>query len=153
MAHRRWLVLLLFAAVFAMHGLQCIGADATGAGSGHVMTLSPSASGTAFVNDASPAGHAMNAPAEASAVVMLAPLGMATAETVSSGRHPAGLMGHLWTVCLAVLSVGLAVLLATLAITRLRTWLPQLAPGGFARARTHVRLPTPDLFALCVLRT
>jgi hypothetical protein len=84
---------------------------------------------------------------------------MAIAQTVTGpmvdGGHsstPHESAGHLWTLCLAVLAFGIAVLLALLV--------PRLVGPAFpALRRAHIRttgwlapLRPPDLSALCLLR-
>jgi hypothetical protein len=76
-----------------------------------------------------------------------------SAVAAGSGGGPGSWAAHLWAVCLAVLAVGLAVLLAfagrrlplvataalSVASSRVCGWLPPAHP--------------PDLHVLCVLRT
>ncbi|MCF6744891.1 hypothetical protein SAMN04515665_110119 [Blastococcus sp. DSM 46786] len=163
MAARGWAALLLLAAVFAMHGLQCtaVGTDHT-AGHGtagiavapaeqlegglHAGAVSPGPDAHSAVHDRNPGSvHA------AAAMAAAAPLaGLLTAGHDSTA--PAGAAGHLWTLCLAVLAAGLAVLVALL-LPRLLT----LLPAAWARLRAHAStglapLRPPDLHALCLLR-
>ncbi|MGY1848049.1 MULTISPECIES: hypothetical protein [unclassified Blastococcus] len=154
MAARVWTALLLLAAVFAMHGLQC-----TAVGTGH--TAGPDGAAVA----AAPTGvlegglrtgavsHGLDAHStvhDTAAMVAAAPLaGLLAAD---HGSAPAGAVGHLWALCLAVLAAGLAVLVALL-LPRLLT----LLPAAWARLRTHASaglapLRPPDLHALCLLR-
>jgi hypothetical protein len=136
MAARLWTALLLLAAVFALHGLQCT-ADAHASGAART---------TSVVAPAAPPAVDSHVGASAAADDPAA---------VSDGRHGSplhGSAGHLWTLCLAVLAAGIAVLLALLvprlvglvspALRRVRTrtvgWLAPLRP--------------PDLSALCLLR-
>lgn len=150
---RRWLILLLFAAVFAMHGVQCTGAEATAAGSGQAMAMTDDPSATAVHGASSPvddSGHVVTA---ASAAALLGAGETIAMDSAGSPGSPAALMGHLWSVCLAVLSAGLAVALLALTVVGVRAWLPPLLGAAGRRARARVRLPAPDLFALCVLRT
>ena len=134
-------VLLLLAAVFSMHGLQCVAADGE---DGHGRTTS------------------------ASAVVHVAALAEPVGWTLMAVGHQAldavsataplsdGLPGHgasYWAVCLAVLMTG-AIFLGVTALVR-------RAPAAVVRARAPAllrhtgwsRLPRPpDLSALCLLR-
>ncbi|SDY71870.1 hypothetical protein SAMN05661080_04389 [Modestobacter sp. DSM 44400] len=152
MRNGRWWVLLLLSAVFAMHGVQCLDGDGP-ATSVHAMSLSTwvpghsTASITAEASDVSPVG--------------VAPMNLAGPDLPASGTlddaahsgHPAGSMEHLWAVCLAVLSVGLAVWLAARVARPVTTALRPSRPGRLGRAsRARPRRP-PDIFALCVLRT
>jgi hypothetical protein len=76
----------------------------------------------------------------------------APAADAQRGTGPHGAAEHLWTLCLAVLAAGLAVLLAVLA--------PRLigaAAAALRRARARAAgglapLRPPDLSALCLLR-
>lgn len=152
MTHRRWLLLLLLAGVFAMHGVECTAAGGPAAGSGHSISMTAGAPGTAVVGEASATGHPVHSAASGGTVVFHA-ADMAASKAIGSGGHLAGLLGHLWTVCLAVLSIGLAALIAALTVLRVPTWLPPLPRACPRWARPHARLPGPELSALCVLRT
>jgi hypothetical protein len=148
--------LLLLAAVFAMHGAQCTAAADGAASTSTPATaavgatvLSPDHShlaAAAFTALADPMGGAHPA-----GIAHVGPSGTAVAGAPaghSGAPHDAA--GHLWTVCLAVLAAGLAVLHAVLtprltrltspAVTRVRARLRSLAPRP------------PDLSALCLLR-
>jgi Family of unknown function (DUF6153) len=145
MSARRLWVLLLLAAVFSMHGVQCVAADVD---SGHGMT------GTA---------HALvAAPVEVSSVGV----GLAIASSVAHGMAPGsvvvtettgdGLPAHgtaFWAVCLAIVLAGV-VLLGVVALIR-TPWARAVrarAPSRLWRAGWS-RLPRPpDLSALCLLR-
>lgn len=166
----RLLVLLTLAAVFAMHGLQCISADPTGT---HPAEHSSTASRDSMAVMASAVAMAP-AVAEAPAVAMAANPGVpghGTATMAAGTPHGAPAVaaagpadpvnpgsGHDWAhalaVCLAVLLAGLAVLAAALLLRR-------AAPIGsrealLARARSWwaaIQLPRPpDLAVLCLLR-
>ena len=143
MTARRCTVLLLLAGVFALHGVQCT-AGGTDAAAGHAA--------------AAPAVHSGADALEVTAGVAaveeqpLAPPAVAAAVAGAGyGSVPHDAAGHLWTVCVAVLAAGLAVLLAVLA--------PRLASVA-ARAVVHLRAAAgslaqprpPDLSALCLLR-
>ena len=145
MSARRMWVLLLLAAVFSMHGVQCVAADVD---AGHVMT------GTA---------HALvAAPVQAPSVGV----GLAIASSVAHGMAPGtavvtastgdGLPAHgaaFWAVCLAIVLTGI-VLLGVVALIR-TPWARAVrarAPSRLWRAGWS-RLPRPpDLSALCLLR-
>ena len=165
MAARLCTALLVLAAVFAMHGVQCTTA-AGGAGhaatpAGHVpdafstpMTaFAPGhahalvTAGIAFADPIAAvpfAGHAVSGPAT--------PAGAATAMAAGgNGGVPHDAATHLWTVCLAVLAAALAVLLAVILPRSVQLTAPAL---GYARARFRSVGPPrpPDLSALCLLR-
>ncbi|MGY1834580.1 hypothetical protein ACI79P_05665 [Blastococcus sp. SYSU DS0510] len=162
MAARGWTALLLLAAVFAMHGLQCTTAG-TEHPAGHGVAPVAAApagllEGGLHTGPVSP-GHEAHSSAHAGehgsvqgAAAMVAaapPVGLVAAD---HGSAPAGAGGHLWALCLAVLAAGLAVLLALL-LPRLLT----LLPAAWARLRTHTStglapLRPPDLHSLCLLR-
>lgn len=139
MGARLWTALLALAAVFAMHGLQCAATD----GSGSTATTS--------VSDRAHLG----------AVDVTPPSPVHTAETFAAGvaddpmpGHdgvPHDTTAHLWTLCLAVLAVAVAAMLAWL-VPRMR----QLTAPVLGHARVRLRaLPPPrppDLSALCLLR-
>lgn len=148
MANRRWLALVLFVAVFAMHGIQCVGAASMTAKSGHAMSASGAGSGAPIMQAAVGAAEFGALPAAATVEVG----GSVAAGPIDSDGHPTGLMDHLWAVCLAVLSVFMAGLLAVLVIFGIRPRLPLLVGGRPGRMRARVPLPRPSLSALCVLR-
>jgi hypothetical protein len=156
MAARGWTAVLLLAAVLAMHGLQCTAAgsdDAAGYGAAPVAVVPAGLhdGGThPGATDTPNAAH--GSPLDTTALVGAAapPAGLLAAGHDST---PAGAGGHLWTLCLAVLAAGLAVLLTLL--------LPRTpARPGPPRARLRTRPPAglaplrpPDLHVLCLLRT
>lgn len=148
MAHRRWLIPLLFAAVFAMHGFPYIGAS----GSTHAMAISASSPQAAVTHGAWAVEDHVTPFAAATAVTKPQVAPVARSGAIGMNKHPMGLMGHMWTACLAVLSVALAVLLAAVAVVRVRRWLPSLPRGGVGWASAPLQSPAPDLSALCVLR-
>lgn len=153
MSARGWTALLLLAAVFAMHGLQCTAAVGTAHAAGHgaaTVALTPAglldAGAVSTATDAHGATHGTT-----SMVAAAAP----AAGLLAAGHDgtPAGPGGHLWTLCLAVLAAGLAVLLAVLVPRAGALLIP-------AWARLRMRLPSglapsrpPSLHALCLLRT
>jgi hypothetical protein len=157
MAARGWTALLLLAAVFAMHGLQCTAAG-TGNATGHGAV--PVAAASAGPLDDGPHPTTAQPGLEAlsgahgsvpgiTAVVAAGP----TAGLPGAGHDsaPATAGGHLWALCLAVLAAGLTVLVALLP--RLLT----LLPAACARLRRHAStarapLRPPDLHSLCLLR-
>ena len=140
MTARRMWALLLLAAVFSMHGVQCVAADA---GAGH-------------------------APATTSAHAVVEPLHPVESMLGVAARHltgPAGAMpgalddgppAHVSgfaVVCLAVLLTGVALLGVTSLLRRHGAFpLQPRAPTALARTGWF-RLPRPpDLSALCLLR-
>lgn len=137
---RVWGALVALTAVFLLHGVQCAGHDfSPRADDGATTALTPAASGV----------HHLPWAAGAHASPMAAdPIGPGSA----GSQQPPPSSGDLWAVCLAVLSAGLALLVALL----LR---PVPRPG---RSRFHASarhwtsgpalLRPPDLFTLCVLR-
>jgi hypothetical protein len=154
MAARLWTALLMLAAVFAVHGLQCASAAAhspaapiTPAHAAAVAVAAPLAT-DGHMADAAPAGL----PDPMAGAQTAGPLAVAPVDA-GHGGTPHGSTGHLWTLCLAVLAAGIAVLLALLA--------PRLVgPAATALVQTRTRtsgwLPParpPDLFSLCILRT
>ena len=154
MVGRRWAALLVLAAVFAVHGVQCtslaVDSAAHAHGPAHAAPLVLTPSATA---DDHGGGIAASAPQH---TVSLLPAAAGAATAVVGAGHdtsPPGSAGHLWTLCLAVLAAGLAVLLAVLAARlvplarRLALRAPVRGPGWVAPPRP------PDLFALCLLRT
>ena len=148
MSARRFCALLLLAAVFSMHGVQCVVADAE---AGHGLTSTAHA-WTGVVAAAPSAGAALNVldHGRSDAVQVIA--GLASI----AGTPVGGLPSHgatLWAVCLAVLLTGL-VLLGFVA--KIRTpWARAVrarAPSPLWRAGWF-RIPRPpDRSALCLLR-
>ncbi|WP_147261954.1 DUF6153 family protein [Blastococcus sp. TF02A-26] len=151
MRGRRGWVLLLLAAVFAMHGLQCAAADSgtTTAAHGTVHTSRA---------DPDPALHTAGLVMEsADAMTAAAPAalaaGTAIGASLAAGHDSAPHAGgHLWAVCLAVLAAGLAAMLLVLTrrIAEFRLPLTRRTPGG---PWTWLRPPRPpDLYSLCLMR-
>lgn len=151
MAGRRWAALLLLAAVFTMHGLQCtsVAVDGTAhaAGPAHAAPL--------VRTGPAPAGDSTDPAVAAGPVDTMTPGPAALPAVVDGGpdTSPHGTGDHLWTLCLAVLVAGLAVLLAVLALRR-------VSLARHALRRPRIRGPgwvapprAPDLFTLCLLRT
>ena len=155
MAARLWTALLLLGAVFAMHGVQC-----TVAADGGARTSAPAAAGQGVsalgrgvpplttavlttVTDPVDGAHAGGA-AHAGPAVGAAP------GPAGHGGAPHDTAGHLWTVCLAVLAAGLAVLLAVLTPRPAR---PTALALTAVRVLSGSVVPRPpDLSALCLLR-
>jgi hypothetical protein len=143
-ARRMW-VLLLLAAVFSVHGVQCVAADVD---TGHGMT------GAAHALVAAPVKAPSVGVGLAVASNVLA--GMATGTAVVGETTGDVLPAHgatFWAVCLAIVLTGI-VLLGVVALIR-TPW----ARAVRARAPSRLwrtgwsRLPRPpDLFALCLLR-
>jgi peptidoglycan/LPS O-acetylase OafA/YrhL len=154
MAARLWTALLMLAAVFAMHGLQCTSAAAHGTAD---PTTPAHAAAVAVAAPLDADGHMADAatpglPDPLAGDQTAGPLAAAPINT-GYGDAPHGSVGHLWTLCLAVLAAGIAVLLALLAPRLVEPASPALRR---ARARTSAWLSParpPDLFSLCTLRT
>lgn len=157
MAVRGWTALLLLAAVFAMHGLQCLSAG-TEHTAGHRAAAVAAAPAGLLEGGSHPAMVDPGLDAHSGvddgphATVMVAAALSAGLLTADHGSMPAGAGVHLWALCLAVLAAGLAVLFALL-LPRLLT----LLPAAWARLRTHASagpalLRPPDLHVLCLLR-
>ncbi len=160
MAARGWTALLLLAAVFAMHGLQCTAAGtehAAGHGAAPVAAApaalldgGPHPGAMSFGHEANGGDHASVPGAAAMVAAAAAPLGGLLG--AGNDTAPAGAGGHLWALCLAVLAAGLAVLLALL-LPRLLTLLPAAGAGLRTHASTGLApLRPPDLHALCLLQ-
>jgi hypothetical protein len=138
----RVLALLILAAVFSMHGLQCLSVEPAGTHSGDH---------TAMAATGAPAGdgHLM-------AVVSAeaAPAAMGDPGSSTSYPGPVHSAAHALAVCLAILLAGLAVLAVLLSISR--TAPPDRREAAIARARSwwaSIQLPRPpDLASLCLLR-
>ena len=141
-AGRMW-VLLVLAAVFTMHGLQCVTVDANAE---HAAMSSMQ-------------GSALVAPEAVVSALLLAPagahLGMVDLGSAPADDQPAGHgTVHAWAVCFAIVVAGLT-LLGLSAIVRNRTVVagsdraPVRAPPWSPRAHP---LRPPDLAALCLLR-
>ncbi len=158
MAARLWTALLMLTAVFAMHGVQCTSA-ADGAGSAtttaHVATRAHTGpvamtALTAGQTRTVPEAASFDDPTPAHAATATVAAVAALVDAGHSGA-PHDWAAHLWTACLAVLAVALAVLLALL-VPRLVQMGPP-APRKVTRARRRVTPPRPpDLSALCLLR-
>ncbi|SOE03724.1 hypothetical protein [Blastococcus haudaquaticus] len=150
MGARLWTALLLLGAVVFMHGLQCASADHPGgtpllspAAVAHDVDA-PMAAVSAAMSDAghTTAGSPAVGGVDAAGVVL-------HGQTDTSGHGGAG---HLWSVCLAVLAAGLALLLG-LAVRRLLRLGRAAALPAFTRAaRSLTAFHPPELSALCVLR-
>ena len=148
----RGTALLLLAAVLAMHGLPAVTAVPgwTAGVSAVALTGPPPMTGSA----AAPHGarsHAAEPPATGPGATV--PAAAASAEDGGDhGPAPHDPAGHLWTLCLAVLSAALAAVLSLL--------LAGAVPGtGPVLPRARLRLPRwlvpprpPDLSSLCLLR-
>ncbi|MDP5182110.1 hypothetical protein QOZ88_05630 [Blastococcus sp. BMG 814] len=162
MAARGWTALLLLAAVFAMHGLQCTAATTEHtAGHGAAPVAAAPAGLLASGPHPGPVSRGLEAhtgvhdgdPTSAHdtvATIAAAPL----AGLLAAGHDsaPAGAGAHLWSLCLAVLAAGLAALVALL-LPRL----PTLLPAAWGRLRAHAPAGLapprpPDLHSLCLLR-
>jgi hypothetical protein len=147
-------VLLLLAAVFTMHGLQCAGADSADPSGAHgpihaiaAAEPHPVLHVVGPVTAMASADHMTASPL--AAAVTAATVGVPLGTDHDSSPHGAG---HLWALCLAVLAAGLAVLLLALVGRSLAIRLPLLrraigrALGSFSPPRP------PDLYSLCLMR-
>ncbi|WP_100501205.1 hypothetical protein [Geodermatophilus chilensis] len=153
-AARGWAAVLLLAAVFLGHGLQC-GSPAGGAAHGAHDSDTPAVLVTLPATDAhltpSAAGHGSEASVMAP---LVAHHDAAPTTTVgSTPGHWHGLPGHLWAICLAVLAAGLAVLLILAARRLLRPAPSAPLPAWLRGLSWPAPLRPPDPFSLCVLRT
>jgi hypothetical protein len=151
MATRLWTALLMLAAVFAMHGLQCTSASA------HSATAGPGPVPVALTAPTTPGGH----PADAAVPHLPGPMaddrGVAGLPAlapagVGHGSTPHGSVERLWTLCLAVLASGVAVLLVVFGarlgqLTQQPPWRP-----GIRGLRWLSPPRPPDLSSLCLLR-
>lgn len=139
---RCWWALVVLAAVFAMHGLQCVSHDLQ-AHAGHgiaadLVTLPlPAAVAVDFVT--APDGAAASG-------------GPGHSDHAMSGDSSSPLPTDFWTVCLAVLGAVVVLLAAAMARGRPATR-ERPSWASFPRSVSIPALPRPpDLFALCVLR-
>lgn len=137
--------LLLLAAVFSMHGVQCVAADAD---SGHGM------SGAAHAQVAAPAETASLDVGLGVAGNVLH--GMALADVVATDADGGALPGAgaaFWAVCLAVLLTGVVLLgLVAMINTSWARTVQARAPASRWRAAWSTLPRPPDLSALCLLR-
>lgn len=146
MATRLWTALLLLAAVFAMHGVQCATSDSV------VQHGSSSLSATSSVG-----GHVAAAGLTAAAGMLdhsdLTAAGGARDAAASTGLPAPWHDAHVLAVCLAVLLAGLTVLRAV-ARFRGRAILVVRGPPRHGRrfAAWSLRPRPPDLSVLCLLR-
>ncbi|WP_147252394.1 DUF6153 family protein [Blastococcus sp. TF02A-30] len=153
MRGRRGWVLLLLAAVFAMHGLQCAAADSGTTTAAHGTVHTTPAQPDPVLHAVGPgmvmeSAAAMTAAAPA-AVVAGAAIGASLTEGHDGAPHPAG---HLWALCLAVLAAGLAAILLVLTgrLGEFRLPLTRRTTGG---PWAWLRPPRPpDLYSLCLMR-
>ena len=148
---RGW-VLLLLAAVFTMHGLQCAAAD-SGSGAHGTIHAIAAAEPEPVLHLVAP-GAAMASADHLTASPLAAAVTAATVGIPLGGDHdstPQG-AGHLWALCLAVLAAGLAVLLLALVRRSREMRLPvPRRTSGSTWARLSPPRP-PDLYSLCLMR-
>ncbi|SFT58248.1 hypothetical protein SAMN05660657_01742 [Geodermatophilus amargosae] len=147
-----WAAVLLLAAVFLGHGLQCSPAAGHPTNADHGQG-SPTVSVALTATDThrtDPTAHAAESPAMAAPAAHTAATPATTADSTPGHWH--GLPGHLWMVCLAVLAAGLAVLAAVLAPRLVGLASPLTAPRELRGARWPTPLRPPELSSLCVLR-
>ena len=138
---RVWATLVALAAVLVLHGVQCAGHDLSSRPSGATVQTFPEPATSGMHHSSSPAGGSA-APTESDRI------GAGSAHP--QRPHPSP--GDLEAICLAVLSAGLALLVALL----LRPGTPPGRSRCHAQAQRWVSGPAllrpPDVFALCVLR-
>ena len=157
-AARGWAAVLLLAAVFLGHGLQCAttgnGAThvGTAVGAGHAVSADDGLSATAVAVGAAHAQptasvtvHTGTAPATEHDVAPAATTG-------GTQGHWHGLPGHLLAACLAVLAAGLAILLVLAALGLVRLVLAAARRSCVRGLPWLVPPRPPDLLSLCVLR-
>lgn len=147
----RMLAMLVLAAVFSMHGLQCVSADVGGTHTGTHTDMAHMR--------AAPAGAGGEVTVVAASVVTTVSADALTGGKVAPGAkassHPAPVHSgaHALAVCLGILLAGLAFLAAVLLIRRTP---PGGRGAGLVRARSwwdSIQLPRPpDLASLCLLR-
>jgi hypothetical protein len=153
MAARLWTALLMLAAVFAMHGVQCTAAADTAGTAGttaHVGSVAMTALSPGHAHAAAAAASPDDPMLSQSAATGTEGTAGALAEA-GHGSAPHDAAAHLWAVCLAVLAAALAGVLTALVPRSVRLTAPAL---GYVRARLRSpALPRPpDLSALCLLR-
>ncbi|UOY00140.1 hypothetical protein [Blastococcus sp. PRF04-17] len=153
MRGRRGWVLLLLAAVFSVHGLQCAAADSGAMTGSHGTVHTTPAEPGHVLHEAGP-GPVME-PADAMTAAAPAALvaGAVTGASLAGGHDstPYG-GGHLWALCLAVLAAGLAAMLLVLTgrLGEFRLPCTRRATGGLW---AWLRPPRPpDLYSLCLMR-
>ena len=142
MPGRRLWILVLLAAVLSMHGLQYMSPEGASEGRPTV-------------------GHALSATAAGPLVAGAAALGddvamgterVATAASrVMSGEVPDHLPAHVWSLCLAVLLAGLALLAAASRRASPSAVHDLVRPVLVSVERSRALRP-PDLASLCLLR-
>ena len=145
--------MLLLAAVFLGHGLQCgsvAGGATHGVHGGDIPAVSVALTAADAHLTGSAAVHGADFPATAPPV---ADHDAVPTTAGSAPEHGHGLPGHLWAVCLAVFAAGLAVLLALAGQRLLRPALPAAWPAWLRHLRRLAPPRPPDLFSLGVLRT
>jgi hypothetical protein len=150
---RRGWVLLLLAAVFAMHGLQCAAADPRPATEAHG-TLHSTVTEPGQALHLVGAGVVMAsadalATAPLDALLPAAAFGIPSPGDHSSAPHAGG---HLWALCLAVLAAGLAVLLIASSGRPPKAWLPLQRRSGGGSVGSLPSLRPPDPYLLCLMR-
>ncbi len=138
-----WGALVALTAVFLLHGVQCAGHDSSSrtdeGATTALSSLAPAASGL---------HHSPSEVGAHASPVASDRIGPGSAETQQPHPSP----GELAAVCLAVLSAGLALLVALLL--RPGTVTGQSRSWAWAQrwASAPALLRPPDLFTLCVLR-
>lgn len=147
--HRRLCSLLLLAAVFVMHGVQCVVADPAG---GHA-AMAPVVASAAMGH---PSGLDAAADGSAAGVVITAAVVHSVAGPLGAGLPVDRDPGHgadLWAVCLAVVVGGLVLLGAMGLLRRVAVTPVRGSPSRlFGTAIIAGPLRPPDLSSLCLLR-
>ena len=147
MATRLWTALLLLAAVFAVHGVQCVASDPS------MEHGSSSPAAVASIGDHAAAVHLAAAGMPGHFEVAAAGGVRDAAATASTGLPAPWHDAHVLTVCLAALLAGVTVLGA---VAPLRGWAIPLVRGsprrGHRFAAWSLRPRPPDLSVLCLLR-
>ena len=137
---RVWGALVALSALFLLHGVQCAGHNAA--------TWSDDVTAASTLHGPAVSGTHASLPHERAPASAAAPAGPGSEET----QHPGTSGGELVAVCLAVLSAGLALLVAVLLR---RGPLPGRS-WSWASAQRWTSAPAllrpPDPFTLCVLR-
>ena len=146
----RWWVLLVLAAFFSMHGVQCIAADSVAMEHMGASAAAVASAGTSIEMVSSPADHAVPSTAAVHS----------STDGSAAGLHPSGhgspmnsAMSHLGAACLAVLSATLAALVAVAIALAIASFVPATRPSAPRWTQRLSPLRPPDIFSLCVLRT
>lgn len=155
--------LVLLAAVFCMHGLQCVTTHSSGSHGAPTATSQSPMDRPAAERDSTESVSAESVSAESVSIELVGAAPASTAITTSSSdvaphdgkpmhRPPVHAAG-LWAVCLAVLLAGVALLGASVLLRAAALPLLRGSPGRRSGPPRGLRLPRPpDLSVLCLLR-